>query len=195
MAYRLITPPATDPVSVEDARDRLRVDGSDDDVKLAAYIKAATRHAESFLKRALIDQTWELVLDKFPTNEIEIKKPPLIEVVSVKYDDANGDEQTVDPASYTVDAVSQPGWLLPASAWPTTFDAINAVRIRFRAGYLDQGVSPAVANVPDDIKHAILFEVGTFLAQGETVVIGQSVAQLPHWEWLLRPHRVDLGMA
>lgn len=194
---KLITAPTSDPVSVADAKDRLRVDDTDDDVKLAAYIKAATRHAEHFTGRAFIEQTWEMTLDTFPANEIEIKKPPLIEVVSIKYDDADGNEQTVDPSTYTVDTVNEPGWVLPTSTgtWPTTFTGINSVRIRFRAGYLDTGNSPPTANVPDDIKHAIMLEVGTFLAIGETVVVGQTVAQLPAWEMLLRPHRVDRGMA
>ncbi len=199
MALKLITPPASDPITLAEAKAHLRVDHSDDDVMIGAMITAATRHAEAFTGRAFIDQTWELVLDAFPSNEIELKKPPLIELVSVVYDDGDGVEQTLDASSYTVDAVSEPGWVLPVGGsgyWPTTvFDGVNAVRVRFRAGYLDTGVSPAVENVPADIKHAILLELGSFYAQRETLVIGQSVANLPAWEWLLRPHRVERGMA
>lgn len=196
MGLKLITPAAADPVSIDDAKAALRIDFADDDSDLSSSITAATRHAERFTGRAFIDQTWELVLDKFPSNEIELKKPPLIEIVSIKYDDTDGNEQTLDPSRYTVDSVSEPGWVVPVGgSWPSSFDAINAVRIRYRAGYLDNGVSPPTENVPQDIKRAILLEVGTFYAQRETLVIGQTVAQLPAWENLLRHHRVERGMA
>lgn len=195
MALRLITPAETDPITLVEAKAHLRVTDTDDDTLIGALITAATRHAEAFTGRAFIDQTWELVLDEFPTNEIELSKPPLIEVVSVVYDDGDGNEQTISANEYTVDGVSEPGWVLPVDSWPTVFDGINSVRIRFRAGYLDTGVSPAVEKVPADIKHAILLEIGSFYAQRETLVVGQTVANIPAWEWLLRPHRVERGMA
>lgn len=195
MAIKLITPAETNPVTLVEAKKHLRVTDDDDDDFIAAIITAATRHAEEFTGRAFIDQTWEITLDEFPTNEIELKKPPLIEVVSVKYDDGNGDEMTLDPSGYVVDGISEPGWVVLSGNWPTTFDSINAVRVRFRAGYLDSGVSPAEENVPLDIKQAIMLEVGTFYAQRETIRIGDSVVNLTAWEALLRPHRVERGMA
>ena len=38
--------------------------------------------------------------DGFPTSYVELPYPPLRSVLSVKYDDSAGVEQTVDPASY-----------------------------------------------------------------------------------------------
>lgn len=198
MALKLITPAATYPVSLEEVKAWLNVDFADQDALVQnLMIPGATAHAEKYLGRALVDQIWELTLDAFPTKEIEIRRPPLIEVLSVKYDDSNGDEQTVSPSDYFVDAASEPGWVTPnTSSWPSTIDAINSVRVRFRAGYLDSSVSPPVANVPADIRGAIAFMVGTFFANRETVVVGQTVTQLP-WaaEQLLRLHRFDLSMA
>lgn len=196
MAVKLITAAANYPVTVTEAKAHLRVDFTDDDALIGALLAAATAHAERFLGRALVDQIWELTLDEFPDAELEIPLPPLIEVVSVKYDNAAGDEQTLDAADYVVDVQSEPGWIVPANnSWPSIYDGINAVRIRFRAGYLNSD-SPPTDNVPADIKAAILMYLGTLYANRETMVIGQTATQMP-WasEQLLRPHRVNLGMA
>lgn len=197
MAIKLITPPATTPVSLTEAKAHLRVDFTDDDALITALIGAATSHAERFTGRAFIDQTWELTVDEFPDNEIEIPNPPLIEVVSIKYDDGDGNEVPLDADEYVVDDQSEPGWVLPSSegVWPSSFDGINAVRIRYRAGYLNSD-SPQTENVPADIKAAIKLYIGTLYANREHIVIGQTAMQMP-WacEALLRPYRVKLGMA
>lgn len=202
MALRQITAPAVDPITLVEAKAHLRVNVSDDDSLIGIFIKAATQNVEGpdgFLGRALVTQTWELVIDEFPDSEIKIPLPPLQEIVSIKYDDASGNEQTLAADQYYVDTASQPGWVVPITAgWPSTIDAINAVRIRFTCGYAPTADSPPdlVANVPYSIKAGILLTVGTLYANRETVVIGVTAVQLP-WgvEQLLRPHRVQLGMA
>lgn len=191
MALKLITAPATTPVSLTEAKAHLRVDHTDDDTLITACIAAATAYVDGpngWLGRALIEQTWELTIDEFPDNEIKIPMPPLIEVVSIKYDDTAGDEQTLSTDDYTVDLVSEPGWVLPDDTWPSTFDGINAVRIRFRAGY--------TGGVPADIKAAILLYIGTLYEHRETVIVGQAATQLP-WaaEALLRRKKIHLGLA
>lgn len=198
MPIKLITPAATDAITLEEAKSHLRVVDSDDDTYIGALIKAGITNAETWLGRALIDQTWELYLDNFPsTGEILIPLPPLIEVISIKYDDSAGVEQIISPSSYYVDTISQPGWVVPAGTltWPTTIDAINSVRIRFRAGYLDNN-SPPVAAVPFDIKAGILLNIGAMYEHREETVVGNIVNKLP-WgsEQLFRPHRVLFGMA
>ncbi len=202
MALKLISSPIEQPLTLTEVKQHLRVNFDDDDGLIELYIAAATAHVDGkdgFLGRALIDQTWELTVDAFPTNEIKIPLPPLIEVVSVIYDDGNGDAQTMDAASYVVDNVSEPGWIVPVGGtgtWPTPFDGINAVRVRYRAGYVDLSDSPAVGFVPPDIKAALLMMIGTLYANRETVVVGQTVANIPlAAEQLLRRKRIELSIA
>jgi uncharacterized phiE125 gp8 family phage protein len=197
MALKLITPATTFPVTLEEVKAHCRVSFDDDDDLLQIYLEAATSHCEEFQGRAYCEQTWELTLDEFPLEEIEIRRPPLIGVVSIKYDDGDGLEQTVDVSEYTVDTVSEPGWVLPADSWPSgVFDGINAVRIRFKAGYADSMDSPNVSLIPKDIKAAILLYVGTLYANRETIVIGQSAVTIP-WaaEQLLRRRMIHVQMA
>lgn len=216
MALKLVAAPANDPVSLDEAKAHLRVDFEDDDTLIAAFVSASTRFVDGpkgFLGRALIDQTWDLYLDEFPCyryrnphprhgwrhdHPIEIPLPPLIQVLGIFYIDGNGDEQEVPTSSYVVDPASEPGRvaLVSGASWPTAACRINAVRIRFRAGYIDGSNSPPTDNVPATIKAAILLHVGDLYANRETQVIGQTVVTLP-WaaEQLLRPERITLSMA
>lgn len=203
MALRRITAPAVKPVSLVEAKAHLRVDHSNDDTFIAALIESATAYCdgpEGFLGRALVTQTWELVLDEFPINEIKIPLPPLQSLVHVKYDDVAGDEQEVNFSVCSVDSVSEPGWVLPecSGAWPATFEGINAVRIRFIAGYAPSSDSPPdlTANIPGSIKAAILLLIGAMYEHREQTIVGQAAMEMP-WgaDQLLRRHRMHLGMA
>src|SRR5262245_38074134 len=156
---KLITPPTTWPITLAEAKQHLRVDHDDEDEEIQWAIEGATEYIdgkEGYLGRALMVQTWELTLDAFPIREIKIPLPPLIDVVNVFYDDAGGIATILDPAGYSVDNVSEPGWIVPVGSWPTPFDGINSVRIRYRAGYVDNSVSPAVGRLPSDIRSALL---------------------------------------
>jgi uncharacterized phiE125 gp8 family phage protein len=202
MALRLITPPAVEVFTLAQAKAHLRVDFTDEDALIQALIVAARQYAEGpsgFTGRAFVEQTWELVIDEFPDAEIKIPMPPLQSVTSIKYDDGAGDEQTLDPSLYYVDDVSEPGWVVPiTSGWPTTLDAINAVRIRFVAGYDADASSPPdlTANVPGNIRSAMLLIIGSLYEHREANIVGVSASHLPMGvEHLLRPHRVELGLA
>lgn len=210
MGLKLVTDAEDWPITLEQAKAHLREDSSDFDEQIEAYIDAATAYADGpggYLGRALIDQTWDLYLDSFPCprwegsrriDAIEIPLPPLIEVIGVFYLDSSGTEQPVSDSNYTVDPASEPGRIVlkSGSSWPTIQQGANAVRVRFRAGYLDQTVSPAVDAVPGTIKAALLIMVGDLFSNRESSVVGASVSKIP-WsaEALLRRHRIYLSMA
>lgn len=118
------------------------------DPVLNMLVKAARKRAEDLTGRALVTQTWELVLDKFPDNEIRIGMLPVQSITSVKYYDEDGALQTLDSSLYVLDAETLPGWVIPAydEDWPSTRDVSSAVIVRFVAGY------GAAASVPAEIR-------------------------------------------
>lgn len=166
----LITAPAAEPVSAAEAKAQLRVDHAAEDALISSQVVAARGHVERLTARQLITATWELRLDSFPadTCAIRIPKPPLQQVVSVKYVDADGVLQTLASTEYVVDAPVGPTapwgrlWLEYLKTWPTVRDERNAVRIQFKAGYGDAG-----AAVPQELRNAILLKVGALYANRE----------------------------
>jgi uncharacterized phiE125 gp8 family phage protein len=152
MTNRLITPPVALAVSLAAARANLR----EPDVALngiiETWIKGITAHAEHYMGRAIISQGWRVTLDTFP-DAIRLDRPPIVSVASVKYYDAAGLLQTLDLQDYTVDLVSEPGYVVPArgKSWPATDDRINAVMVDYTCGY---GADDTTT--PEDIRLYIL---------------------------------------
>jgi uncharacterized phiE125 gp8 family phage protein len=129
---------------------------STEDTYLASLITAARKHCEYFLGRSLITQTWDLYLDSFPNEEyIEIPYPPLQSVTTLKYKDTAGALQTWAATNYIVDIITEPGRISLAYgiSWPSTYAEIQAVQIRFVAGY---GLA---VSVQKHIKQAILMKL------------------------------------
>lgn len=187
MTLKLITAPATEPVTLAEAKVHLRC-GDDEDALLGVLIQAAREQAEHQLGRALITQTWERVIDAFPAAEIELGMPPVASITQITYVDTAGDTQTLSSALYTLDADTPPGWALPAedTDWPDTLDTANAVRVRFTCGY------GAAGDVPAAIKSWMLLRIGTLYKLREEVVAGKSLAEIPggYVDRLLDAYRV-----
>jgi uncharacterized phiE125 gp8 family phage protein len=175
VGLKLITAPAKTAITKEEVKANLGIDHIDYDARIDSLILAATAHVQKHYG-LLVEQTWELYLDEFPCeDEIEIPLFPLVSVTSVKYDDADAVEQTVDTGDYTVDAVSRLGRVIPTGDWPSTYDRVNAVRIRFVAGY---PVVTSIVTTPEDIKHALHLLVGHWYENREGVLIGETSAAL-----------------
>jgi len=185
MALKLITAPLVEPVTLAEARAHLRATTTDEDALIQGWIAAARERAEDITHRRFITQTWDLVLDGFPS-QFEMPNAPLVSVTSVKYLDEDDVEQTLASSAYQVDAVNQPGRILPAvnGEWPDTSEKINAVTVRFVCGY---GLAAAV---PFAIKAAMLLMIGHLDSHREDVSDFEHF-QVPHnAEWLLWPYRV-----
>lgn len=136
MTARLITPPVNMAVSLTAARNAARANGTSLDTEIEAMVRALTEEAEHVTGRAIINRTYRVTLDEFP-GAIRLPASPVVSVTSVKYLDLDGVEQTLDPADYIVDSVSEPGYIVPAPnvTWPDTFDRINAVNVVVVCGY------------------------------------------------------------
>lgn len=176
MALKPISAPAAEPVTLAEAKIRLSVDHDEHNAMITDLIAAARAAAENKTGRALIAQTWELVLDAFPAHEIKLAKPPVSSIVSIQYIDPDGVQQTMDPADYSLDPDSLPGWVLPAygTAWPATLDAANVVRVRFVAGY-----GAAATDVPTPVRQWINVTLATYYANREAILAG-NFTELPN---------------
>lgn len=159
--------PSALPVTAAEVKDHGRVDTDAEDDLVTAYIEAATRAidgAEGWLGRCLVEQTWDLKLDWFPSDDRPILIPlaPLLSIEQITYTDEAGATQTLASSVYQVVGIgsNMPGYVLEAheQSWPATRDIPEAITIRFKAGYAaDDSVSPSDprGNIPPPIKVAI----------------------------------------
>ena len=189
MGLKLVTPPETEPVTLAEAKAHLRLDTESDDAYVSALITAARERVEIFLRRALITQVFECTIDDFPAYDraIDLPRPPLQSVEWIKYLDTAGVLQTLDPGIYTVDASSNEIGRIALAwnrFWPFTRYTINAVTIRFTAGYGD-----AAGDVPQAIRQGILIEISNLYENREDAVVGQNISMLSVSERLLWPYR------
>lgn len=192
MSLRLAAAPAGLPLSLAEIKAHLRVDHSDEDVLLDVYNRAAMEYVEHFTRRSLMPQTWTYSLDSFPAQRmIRLSRSPYNEAHSalvIKYDDADGAEQTLAASEYTVDGASIPARVrVGDNGWPETLDDLNAVRITYGAGYAD------AASVPTPLKQAMLLMIGHWFANREAVVVGTIAAEVPlAAKALMRAYRTGL---
>lgn len=181
MALRRITAPTTEPVSLIEIKNHLRVDFEDDDTVITNMAAAARVHVETTeLSSALISQTWELVMSTVPSSCITLPLPPLQSVTSITFTDVDAVATVVSASAYLVDADSWPGRIVlkDGQSWPSVnLRKIGGVVVRFVAGYGNTG-----ADVPMPIRQAILLITGDLYENREETVFtpGQTGVRLPY---------------
>jgi uncharacterized phiE125 gp8 family phage protein len=185
---RLITPPASEPITLAEAKAHLRLEVADDDAEVTSAIQAARQWAEQYLWRGIVSQTWELLRDGFPCEDhFELPKGNLGTVSFVKYlTSVGGSLQTLATSAYLIDTATEPGRiLLPfGSTWPTTVDQWNSVQVQYTVGW-------AVADVPEPIKRAMLLLVSQLYEHRTPEVTGTIVSPVQFAvEALLGPYRL-----
>jgi uncharacterized phiE125 gp8 family phage protein len=182
MALSLITAPGLEPISLDEARSQVRNTGAvDEDDLLVALIAAARFHAEAVTGRQLLEATWELQLDEICGDVLPLPRSPLRAITSISYLDTGGVAQTWAAANYQVDAPAGPfasqGRIapIPTATWPLAGSGyLNAVRIRFTAGY---GTTPE--EVPEAIRQAMRLMIGAWYSHREDFILGDLVQRVP----------------
>lgn len=139
-------PPVAEPLTLSEVLGHLREDAGANDADVLTLITVAREACENRTERTMLSAPWRLTMDSFPC-AIELLQPPIISVESVQFVDEAGVLQTLDPADYTLDNISEPGYLVPAygKAWPATRSQPNAVVVNYTAGY---GIAPAAVPAP-----------------------------------------------
>jgi len=142
----LATAPASIPVSLDNMKAHLRVDGSDEDMLISAYLNAATAalDGEGELSRAIITQSWDEAF-KNPSRDVYLSMKPAASLTSVKYYDTDNVEQTATLGDFTL--YSSSDWAFVRSdSWPATYDRPDAITVRYVAGE---------ASAPENIVQAV----------------------------------------
>ena len=204
MGVKVVVQPVA-PISALECWRHLRLDGAFDDPPvepvdadlIAVYLAAACQHAEMFTERSIGTQTLELALDRFPAEEIALPRGPVQSIVSVSYIDGDREEQSLDATGYTIDDYTDSAWLFRAADtyWPTTAGVVNAVKVRYIAGYQTPDADPLLQPLPPAIRASILLTLA-HLYENREGVAAADLRELPlDVQALLRLFRLSLGIA
>lgn len=209
---KIIVDAVEEPVSLETARNHLNLDAYDSpashphDPLILDAITAARQLAEQFTGRTLVTKTLELSLDCFPGGSmwvpgwghpaIRLPGSPIQQVTFVRYRNGDGTETSI--TDYQLDTSEDPPRLLPApgTCWPTTERGrVNAVRVRYVAGYTLPDESPSYDALPKTVKQAILLAIGHWYANREETSAVELKTIPMGSQALLRPLRIEKAMA
>lgn len=208
---KIIVDAVEEPISLETARNHLNLDAYDSpashphDPLILTLITAAREAAEKFTGRTIVTKTLELQLDCLPSGSmwsegwkqvIRLPGAPIQQLVLFRYKDGSGAEVAL--TDYQLDTQQDPPRLLPApnTSWPQTeIGRVNAVRIRYVAGYTLPLESPSYETLPKPIVQAMLLMIGHWYANREDTSMVELKPIPMGSQSLLRPYRIEKAMA
>lgn len=173
MPIKTVTPPTAEPITLEEAKEHLRVVLPDEDALIGRLITAARRMLENRTNRRLMPQTVEFAVAGFGAG-IFVPSAPFRALASITYTDPGGVDMVLPPTDYFVDDYIEPAAVVAAfgASWPAIRDG-SLILVRAEVGYA------SAEDVPDDLKAWMLLAIGTMYDHRATVATGTSLAELP----------------
>jgi uncharacterized phiE125 gp8 family phage protein len=152
MPATLLAPPASEPLSLAEAKNFLRVEHDADDALIAALIAGARAAVEKTAHRVLITQTWRIVLDRWPpSGRVVVHIVPLRALVAARVLAADGAPAALDIAAFTLNTVAAPALIaFERASLPEPGRALAGIELDVSAGY-----GESAASVPAPLLHAI----------------------------------------
>lgn len=162
--------PTAEPLTLDEVKRYLRIDGTDDDAVIESLMLAAREDVETWTGRTLLTTSYALRLSDFEwctcCGVLRLPRPPLQSVTSISYLDSAGATQTLATTVYQVDAYSEPGriTLKTGQSWPSTYtDSFNNVTVTFVAGW-------TLATIPERVKMAMKLLIGGYYEHREDML-------------------------
>jgi len=157
----LVTPATVLPVTVDEIKDDLSIDGAYMDDRIKRAIKSAIAHYEGWngkLGVSLVEQTWRVSFGRFERCMF-LPLRPVQSITAINYKDTGGVSATVDPENYLLQ--QDAGGTYSASffnayGFPSGLYEKWPVSIDYVAGW---PVKDGKATTPDDLKAAIRMRV------------------------------------
>lgn len=184
MPSLLLIPPAGEPIALDAMKAFLRVETSDEDDIVAALIASARLHVENWTRRALMTQTWRVVLHLWPEEgRVPVVPAPLQSLTAARVYNADGTTRSIDAQVFVLDLASSSLVFTPGTL-PEPGRPVAGIELDVVVGYGDASA------VPEPFKQAIRllvahwYENRALVADGSNAALPQSAAAL------LAPYRV-----
>jgi uncharacterized phiE125 gp8 family phage protein len=148
----VLSPPAAEPVTLAQARAFLKLDETAEDELLGSLITAARLVVEARSGRILVDQSWRLVLDRWPAGgAIRLPLSPVSAIIAARVYDLLGSPQPVAEGSLALDGAGDPPMLRIVGEVPEIGRERAAIEIDLVAGH-----GPQPDAVPAPLRQAVL---------------------------------------
>lgn len=153
----VIAPPQDRAVTLEEARQQLRLDARDEDLLLGAKLDAAQAELELQTGLKLCEQTLELQLEGWE-DEVTVPVRPCT-VAEIRFTAANGNMTVLPESDYVARRRNGFTRIRPASAksWPE-LGTDGLVQITLSAGFSDTAPDLQIARAAILVKVASMFE-------------------------------------
>lgn len=188
---KLVTPPIGEPISLAEAKEHLRVDGSDEDSLITMCIQSARERIEKDIRRSMMRQQWMTFISNFSAGTpVELPKGPLIGdgEFTMGYRKTDGDWELWE--TFDTQPHREPPLLWIEGSPADIAAPRNPLDAVWRATYWT-GYSDDPKDVPGPLRHAILFLTAHLFEQREIAVAGSEVKEVPKsLDWLLNSYRV-----
>lgn len=168
-----LTPPACEPLHIDDVRQHLKQDITDDDNLIGIYLASARDYAQKITSKQLIAARF--VIKKSSLGQLKITRGPVVAIESIRYKDTQSQWQTLAADAYTLDASNHVAVVDIANgySWPSTDGNANSVEIIFIAGYVTQAMFNATANT-------VTIKNWPTLKVGDVIRLSNSGGGLPY---------------
>jgi uncharacterized phiE125 gp8 family phage protein len=106
-------------ISLDDAKDYLRVIGTDEDALITSLLLGSVAYVENYLNRTVGTNTYELSMDSF-SSKVTLFRPPVNEVTEITYVDSEGQDQVFDLTKIKLNKDMGILYLKQGETWPAT---------------------------------------------------------------------------
>lgn len=183
MALQLLQRNAGLPVTLAEARTRLRLDDTLEDAELTALIRTAQGVIEKHITGTLLPTRWRWTLNAFC--ELVLPRAPVISVEQIRYKDTAGQWQTLSPSLYSLipsDLGNPSSYLYAPAGWPGVVNEPACITIEFTSGYAD------AAAIEPELITALLMLAGHYDQNREATTSGNSNEITMGVQFLIGPY-------
>lgn len=150
-ALRLVTPPASEPLTLAQAKTFLRIEHSADDEPITRAISAARAAVENYIRCALLPQTWEVSVANPSSAKLCLPIGPAQSITSITLTTESGATSTMNASNYRL---SVDGFAVLFTDPPS----IEKLTVRFVAG-----MATTPSEIPLPIIQGMLHHIAVML--------------------------------
>lgn len=150
-ALRLVTPPASEPLTLAQAKTFLRIEHSADDEPITRAIAAARVAAENYIKTVLLPQTWEVSVANPSASQLCLPLGPAQSITSITLITEAGATTTMNASNYRL---SVDGFAVLFTNAPS----IEKIVVRFVAG-----MATTLSEIPLPIVQGMLHHIAVMM--------------------------------